>query len=152
MSLPKALLITLFAFLFGYIFNALGHFIEAVIGRSLIQKRIELNLNDPTKGGWLIKKCRFLSVVGAHGVYSKKYPDASRNWSKEESKFARTLLVTDFFLLIYALFLQGYQDSDETKKWFYIQLTLIILLVVAFYRYMISSFEYIYKSNHRITD
>ena len=150
--------LALLSIIFGYVFNGIGHFTEGFFKPSL-EGAIQKNLTDSSDGGRFIRLFRRFSVLRIDETISRQGPDPqpvrrynqeSRIWSKEENKFARTLVITSVLLLIYIYCYDMYCMNVKTR--FYVRLLLWVLFVVSFYRNIVSSIDYSYKRKNRIVE
>lgn len=150
-SWAYALYIGLIALILGYIFNGIGHLLEGIYFRNGLEKRIQKNLKNPKKGGSVIRFFRIFSIVRSDetiesfraGSYMKKYDSTSRNWSKEECKFARTLIITSITAACYLYFYP--RHSMRCDMHWYLKVFFWILLSVSTYRYIVSRIDYSFK-------
>lgn len=149
---------TVVAFIIGYAFNGIAHFFEGM-WRKPLETRIQKTLIKESEGGWFIKCFRkysvptfdeFLGELSTDVNYSPKpYNSSSRNWSKEEKKFARTLFFVCIASLVYVLLCKGC-ITDHLRN--YLSLFLALTIIVSFYRYVVSSIDYAYKHKNKLNE
>jgi len=149
--------LTVVAFIFGYIFNGVAHFIEG-FWREYLEERIHQTLENAEKGGWLIVCFRKFSVPAYDDALSKirkgrlteiptkLYSSSSRNWSKEEKKFARTLFLVSLSSFVYLRVSDG-NINGHLKNYLYV--FFMSTCSVSIYRYFVSSIDYSYKHLHK---
>lgn len=144
--------LTLMSIVIGYVFNGIGHLLEMLLFKKYLESNIQINLNNPDDGGKLVRFFRKFSIISLDEVIInaepgprqiRSYDRESRAWSKEENKFARTLFLTCVFLFVY-LFSVNYK-CISVNIFFNIIISLFVLMIIAFYRYIVSHIDYCYK-------
>jgi len=157
LNIAGIIFLGILSIIIGYIFNGLGHLLEMLFYKKKLEIAIQKNLINPKNGGFLILLFRRFSVVSMDESISafdktknlKLYNTESRAWSKEENKFARTLIIMSVFLLIY---IYSYDLICLTKEiWFYVQVMLWLLFIISIYRYIVSCIDYSYKRKNKTT-